>query len=114
MANLASSAVSITFSSDTLGPAYKDRVYREVTLTLTGQGSDSAGSRITASVLGLTKITGCGNFVGAPGSGSSVLYAATPSYDGALLLLGAVQSDNTIIPTATTDVVTGWVMGTPV
>lgn len=82
MADLARSAVVIERSWSEGGTTGKELSCRQVTLTLSGQGGTT--NKIPASVLELSKIEQCSNFIK---SDSAVIVVAVPSYDGANLLL---------------------------
>ena len=80
MADLARSAVVF---NDEWSEGRTRRIFvRDVTMTLTGQGS--AANKITASVLGLVKITECDAVVR---SDNAAIYLGVPSADGSQLLL---------------------------
>ena len=96
MANLASSGVTINRSWTEGGVTGKEVSCRQVTLVLTGQGTTT--NTIPASVLSLTKIEQASHFVK---SDNTVIYHATPSYDGSVLLLSVVAADTPADITAT-------------
>jgi hypothetical protein len=80
MADLARSAVVF---NDEWSEGRNRRVFvRDVTMTLTGQGS--VANRITASVLGFSKITSCDAVVR---SDNAAIYLGVPTNDGSQLLL---------------------------
>ena len=110
MATLAASAVTIERSWTEGGITGKDLSCRLVTLVLTGQGI-LATDTITASVLGLSKIEQASTFID---STSDIIYPATPSYAGTVLLLAnlANATDATrTAPAAITATVRGVVKG---
>jgi len=102
MANLASSAVVIERAWTEGGLAGKEVAVRQVTLTLTAQGS--ASNAIPASVLSLTKIEQAGMFIK---SDNAAALPAVPSYDGSKLLL--LDADN--LPADATGTFRGIVKG---
>lgn len=104
MANLAKSAIAFKERYESDGLNGKRYVYREVNLTLSGQGT--VANKITASVLELDKIKGASSFVQ---SDNSELVSAGPSYDGSQLLLGDGSSN---APQDLTGVFSGTVWGT--
>ena len=96
MSNLAQSAVVIERAWTEGGTTGKELSCRQVTLTLTGQGTTT--NKILASVLSLTKIEQATHFVK---SDNTVVYHAVPSYDGSMLLLSVVAADTPADITAT-------------
>lgn len=88
MSALAASAVSITATGYTGGINGKKYRTREVTLTLTAQGT--VANPIPASVLKLTEIIGCSPLV--QDDNTDILVAA-PDYAGANLLLKAAGTN---------------------
>jgi hypothetical protein len=86
MADLAVSAVVIERAWNEGGPAGKMVQCREVTLTLTGQGSLT--NKIPANVMELTKIEQALAFR----TSADKLIIAGPSYDGVNLVLFDVQN----------------------
>lgn len=81
MGNLASTAVAINRSWTEGGINGRDLSCRDVSLTLTGQGG--LDNKILASVLGLTSLEQCGNFV----DDADGLIPAAVSNDRSMLLL---------------------------
>lgn len=85
MADLAQSAVVIERAWSEGGVTGKELSCRQVTLTLTAQGTEA--NKITAAVLQLSKIEQSSVFL----TSANKLVVASPSYDGSQLLLFDVQ-----------------------
>lgn len=108
MADLASSAVTVVNSWSNGGVNGKRHVEEIVTLVLTGQGDST--DKILATALGFTKIEQCGNAVL---DDDSIVYIASPSYDGShILLVDPTEStDASRVPVAVTGTVRLFVAG---
>jgi len=87
MADLAESAVELVSEYYSDGLSGKRHVVKELILTLTAQGTTT--NRITADVLGFTKITDASPAVQ---STNAAVLVASPSYDGSVLLLKAAAT----------------------
>jgi hypothetical protein len=86
MANLTASAVTVLTSWTEGEVTGKRYTCLQVQLVLTGQGLITAGSQITANVLGLDSIISSTNFVDAAGD----IYVTTPDQTGAVLIITSV------------------------
>lgn len=108
MANLASSAVTVENAWNAGGINGKRHVEMIVTLVLTGQGDGT--DKILASALGLSKVERCGNAVL---DDDSIVYVASPSYDGSHILLvdPTEATDANRVPVAVTGTVRLFVAG---
>lgn len=100
MADLTASSVVCTFDCEVKDGYGKTRleIVRDLTLTLSGHGTESSGSRIPAAALGLDEI-----YVAdgpAVSSDNSQIAIATPDYLGEYLLLCQAGAGATI-PTGT-------------
>lgn len=96
MADLADSAVQILDTWEGGGTTSKRWAYREVILTLTGQGD--ATDTITAGNLRLRKVRGSTPLIK---DDNGTAYLAAPSYDNSLLLLFEDNSDAPSVQTGT-------------
>lgn len=88
MANLASSAVTVTRSweeGDRFGK--RQRIVKRVSLALTGQGGST--NKILATALGLSKIETATPLTK---SDNSVVHPAAPSADGSYLLVNGIST----------------------
>lgn len=106
MAALATSAVTIVRAWSEGGVTGKERSCRQVSLVLTAQGT--VANPIPASVLGLTGITDCSNFVK---SDNSKIAIGTPAADGSVLLLNLINTNAADSPSDLTGTYLGTVKG---
>lgn len=88
MANLAQSAVSVTEKWREGGTNSRKFKAVSATLTLTGQGTASAGSLIPASLFGMNTIWSVRDAVASTNS----LLVATPSYDRSSILIASAAN----------------------
>lgn len=112
MADLAKTAVVVTDTWREGGTTSNKFKAKAVTLTLTGQGTVTSGERIAASLFGMSKIVS----VRDARDSDNNLIIATPSYDGAYLLLsdvGPTASDAFAAAAVTSKTVRLTVIGKP-
>lgn len=88
MADLAASAVSLISEWTEGGTNGRRLACRKLQLVLTGQGTTT--NKITAAILGFTKIQSASPAIG---DANDRIVVASPSYDGSLLLLKASATE---------------------
>ena len=101
MANLTNTSVVVNFEAAIGDRWQKDlkEVVRDVTMTLSGNGTAASGSQIPATALGFDKIYSADGPV--VSSDNSQIAVASPSYDGTLLLLSVPRGTINSLSVAT-------------
>lgn len=106
MADLAASAVTVDEVYESEGLNGKRHIVKELTLTLTGQGSTT--NKITADVLGFDKIIDSSHAI----TDDNTVICAVRSYDGSYLILGDSDGSAGQSPVDITNVIRVRVTGT--